>query len=300
MFTAALCSSCPQLLAAFRFLCLQLGYAAFRLRHWWVVAVSRLRSNTRDSAVNQPSLLPTPQVTTLVTTVFLVVKVILSNVSDLHLTSTPPHSASRFCWTLGPLGSACCFLGCFNAVASFSVSWFGSWLVIFPIFCSFRTTRPPALGISCPRMHLATCCPSPRSWWPGWRPGSWTSRCWRRKLTTSEVRAPLPVGLGVGNETVLERSPPHLQPTWRRWTRPASEPPWSTPALFQTDSSTPPPSPSQVTFQLHVCVCEDVGASDWGASSLWTFVCRLRGGPGRGGPQTQSCHSSGCRGLRGG
>lgn len=30
-----------QLLAVFRFLCLQLGYAAFRLRHWWVVAVSR-------------------------------------------------------------------------------------------------------------------------------------------------------------------------------------------------------------------------------------------------------------------
>lgn len=59
-----------------------------------MVAVSRLRSNTRDSAVNQPSLLPTPQVTTLVTTVFLVVKVILSNVSDPHLTpptSTPPH-----------------------------------------------------------------------------------------------------------------------------------------------------------------------------------------------------------------
>uniref|UniRef100_A0A8C1V4N6 StAR-related lipid transfer (START) domain containing 3 n=1 Tax=Cyprinus carpio TaxID=7962 RepID=A0A8C1V4N6_CYPCA len=27
------------LLAVFRFLCLQLGYAAFRLRHWWVIAV---------------------------------------------------------------------------------------------------------------------------------------------------------------------------------------------------------------------------------------------------------------------
>uniref|UniRef100_A0A3B5JZ32 StAR related lipid transfer domain containing 3 n=1 Tax=Takifugu rubripes TaxID=31033 RepID=A0A3B5JZ32_TAKRU len=32
------------LLAVFRFLCLQLGYAAFRLRHWWVVAVSQLAS----------------------------------------------------------------------------------------------------------------------------------------------------------------------------------------------------------------------------------------------------------------
>lgn len=35
-------SSC-QLLALFRFLCLQIGYAAFRLKHWWVVAVSQLR-----------------------------------------------------------------------------------------------------------------------------------------------------------------------------------------------------------------------------------------------------------------
>uniref|UniRef100_A0A8C9ZXI1 StAR-related lipid transfer protein 3 n=1 Tax=Sander lucioperca TaxID=283035 RepID=A0A8C9ZXI1_SANLU len=42
------------LLALFRFLCLQVGYAAFRLKHWWVIAV-----------------------TTLVTSVFLVVKVIL-------------------------------------------------------------------------------------------------------------------------------------------------------------------------------------------------------------------------------
>lgn len=41
--------------------------------------------------MNQPSLLPTPQVTTLVTSVFLVVKVILSNVSDPHLTLPPPH-----------------------------------------------------------------------------------------------------------------------------------------------------------------------------------------------------------------
>uniref|UniRef100_A0A8C2KL38 StAR-related lipid transfer protein 3 n=1 Tax=Cyprinus carpio TaxID=7962 RepID=A0A8C2KL38_CYPCA len=30
-----------QLLAVFRFLCLQLGYAAFQLRHWWVIAVRK-------------------------------------------------------------------------------------------------------------------------------------------------------------------------------------------------------------------------------------------------------------------
>ncbi|KAG7492258.1 hypothetical protein MATL_G00012640 [Megalops atlanticus] len=44
------------LLAVFRFLCLQLGYAAFRLRHWWVIAI-----------------------TTLVTSAFLIAKVIISN-----------------------------------------------------------------------------------------------------------------------------------------------------------------------------------------------------------------------------
>ncbi|XP_036406424.1 stAR-related lipid transfer protein 3 [Megalops cyprinoides] len=44
------------LLALFRFLCLQLGYAAFRLRHWWVIAI-----------------------TTLVTSAFLIAKVIISN-----------------------------------------------------------------------------------------------------------------------------------------------------------------------------------------------------------------------------
>ncbi|KAL3986767.1 transferrin receptor [Sarotherodon galilaeus] len=44
------------LLALFRFLCLQVAYAGFRLRHWWVIAI-----------------------TTLVTTIFLVVKVIISN-----------------------------------------------------------------------------------------------------------------------------------------------------------------------------------------------------------------------------
>ncbi|KAF7657758.1 hypothetical protein LDENG_00022250 [Lucifuga dentata] len=43
-------------LALFRFLCLQVGYAAFRLRHWWVVAI-----------------------TTLVTSAFLIVKVTTSN-----------------------------------------------------------------------------------------------------------------------------------------------------------------------------------------------------------------------------
>ncbi|XP_062865320.1 stAR-related lipid transfer protein 3 isoform X2 [Trichomycterus rosablanca] len=44
------------LLAFFRFLCLQIAYAAFRLRHWWVIAI-----------------------TTLVTSAFLITKVIMSD-----------------------------------------------------------------------------------------------------------------------------------------------------------------------------------------------------------------------------
>lgn len=78
-----------QLLAFFRFLCLQVGYAAFRLRHWWVVAVSwivlaliRFLDLFLFGYVSQ--LWFSLQGTTLVTTVFLVAKVIISNVS-LHL-----------------------------------------------------------------------------------------------------------------------------------------------------------------------------------------------------------------------
>lgn len=48
--------------------------------------------------------------------------------------------------------------------------------------------RPPSHSSSSPRMPLATFCPSPRSWWPGWRPGSWTSKCSPRRLRTRGVR----------------------------------------------------------------------------------------------------------------
>uniref|UniRef100_A0A674MK92 StAR related lipid transfer domain containing 3 n=1 Tax=Takifugu rubripes TaxID=31033 RepID=A0A674MK92_TAKRU len=74
------------LLAVFRFLCLQLGYAAFRLRHWWVVAV-----------------------TTLVTSVFLVVKVILSNLL----------SQNAFGYVL--------------PITSFVVAWLETWFLDFKV-----------------------------------------------------------------------------------------------------------------------------------------------------------------------
>ncbi|XP_024128534.1 stAR-related lipid transfer protein 3 isoform X1 [Oryzias melastigma] len=75
------------LLALFRFLCLQVGYAAFRLRHWWVIAV-----------------------TTLVTTVFLVVKVIISNQLFSH---------NAFDYVL--------------PIASFVVAWLETWFLDFKV-----------------------------------------------------------------------------------------------------------------------------------------------------------------------
>lgn len=76
-----------QLLALFRFLCLQIGYAAFRLKHWLVIAVSELSHHQSCDQIptryynTDYNPLPPPQFTTLVTSVFLVVKVIKSDVS---------------------------------------------------------------------------------------------------------------------------------------------------------------------------------------------------------------------------
>ncbi|XP_037111617.1 stAR-related lipid transfer protein 3 [Syngnathus acus] len=74
------------LLAVFRFLCLQVGYAAFRLRHWWMIAV-----------------------TTLITSVFLVVKVILSNLL----------SQNAFGYVL--------------PITSFVVAWLETWFLDFKV-----------------------------------------------------------------------------------------------------------------------------------------------------------------------
>nr|XP_057905328.1 stAR-related lipid transfer protein 3 [Doryrhamphus excisus] len=74
------------LLALFRFLCLQVGYAVFRLKHWWVIAV-----------------------TTLVTSVFLVVKVIISNLL----------SQNAFGYVL--------------PITSFVVAWLETWFLDFKV-----------------------------------------------------------------------------------------------------------------------------------------------------------------------
>ncbi|XP_058509781.1 stAR-related lipid transfer protein 3 isoform X2 [Solea solea] len=74
------------LLAVFRFLCLQVGYAAFRLKHWWVIAI-----------------------TTLVTSVFLVVKVIRSNLL----------SQNAFGYVI--------------PITSFVVAWLETWFLDFKV-----------------------------------------------------------------------------------------------------------------------------------------------------------------------
>ncbi|KAM9493252.1 stAR-related lipid transfer protein 3 [Clarias gariepinus] len=74
------------LLAVFRFLCLQIAYAAFKLRHWWVIAI-----------------------TTLVTSAFLITKVI---VSDL-LTENA--------------------FGYVIPITSFVVAWLETWFLDFKV-----------------------------------------------------------------------------------------------------------------------------------------------------------------------
>ncbi|KAF3846033.1 hypothetical protein F7725_003111 [Dissostichus mawsoni] len=74
------------LLAVFRFLCLLVGYAAFRLRHWWVIAV-----------------------TTLVTSVFLVVKVIVSSLLSVNA------------------------FGYVIPITSFVVAWLETWFLDFKV-----------------------------------------------------------------------------------------------------------------------------------------------------------------------
>ncbi|XP_030649573.1 stAR-related lipid transfer protein 3 [Chanos chanos] len=74
------------LLALFRFLCLQIGYAAARLRHWWVIAI-----------------------TTLVTSAFLIAKVIISEL----------FNKNAFGYVL--------------PITSFVVAWLETWFLDFKV-----------------------------------------------------------------------------------------------------------------------------------------------------------------------
>ncbi|KAJ8364520.1 hypothetical protein SKAU_G00133510 [Synaphobranchus kaupii] len=92
------------LLAVFRFVCLQLGYAALRLRHWWVIAI-----------------------TTLVTSAFLVAKVIISDLL----------SQNAFGYVL--------------PITSFVVAWLETW------FLDFKVLTQEAMD---ERAYLAALCVS--------------------------------------------------------------------------------------------------------------------------------------------
>lgn len=74
------------LLAAFRFLCLQIAYAAFKLRHWWVIAI-----------------------TTLVTSAFLIAKVIISDL----------FTENAFGYVL--------------PITSFVIAWLETWFLDFKV-----------------------------------------------------------------------------------------------------------------------------------------------------------------------
>ncbi|XP_060798312.1 stAR-related lipid transfer protein 3 isoform X2 [Neoarius graeffei] len=74
------------LLAVFRFLCLQIAYAAFKLRHWWVIAI-----------------------TTLVTSAFLITKVIISDL----------FTENAFGYVL--------------PITSFIIAWLETWFLDFKV-----------------------------------------------------------------------------------------------------------------------------------------------------------------------
>ncbi|XP_056597964.1 stAR-related lipid transfer protein 3 isoform X1 [Triplophysa dalaica] len=86
-------------LAVFRFLCLQLGYAAFRLRHWWVIAI-----------------------TTLVTSTFLIAKVILSDL----------FNEDAFGYVL--------------PITSFVVAWLETWFLDFKVLTQEAEDERAYLG----------------------------------------------------------------------------------------------------------------------------------------------------------
>lgn len=118
VFIVVLCSFLSQLLAVFRFLCLQLGYAAFRLRHWWVVAVCQLsptQTHTHTHCWRESSLIrrlvhrwplwwPVSSLWWRWSYLTWVVHTFPSHLHAFTLNQSIP---------LWPLGSTGCFLGCF-------------------------------------------------------------------------------------------------------------------------------------------------------------------------------------------
>lgn len=191
-----------QLLAVFRFLCLQVGYAAFRLKHWCVIAVSHLPSLTRPlwRRLKLHMLWP---------------KIVFSSAGDhtshqrlpghqgdwiqcewLPLLNLPTHHALlylRQTVLCNPFSASTSFLWDHFFFFSHSAVHELKLCKIGFLSCAALKSRAGVayfrLHRSSSRMPLATCCPSPPSCWPGWRRGSLTSRFSRRRPMRSEVRA---------------------------------------------------------------------------------------------------------------
>lgn len=152
----------------------------------------KLLPNTNSSPIlnptcSDPRFCSHLQVTTLVTSVFLVIKVIESNVSDAAALPTSHTHSMNFCILETDSALNIPFFFFHSPVCELKLC-----VVIFmsdaalnsqPGVFLFRLHR------SSSRMPSATCCPSPPSFWPGWRRGSSTLRFSHRRPARSEVTA---------------------------------------------------------------------------------------------------------------
>lgn len=141
---------CPWLLvlkvlAFFRFFVLLLAYAIVRLRHWWVIAVRRqlllscseLSLSTRRLQGSEVCTFVS-QVTTLVSSAFLIVKVILSEVGLLGLPGNCcrcfPVAANSLWFLLS--STQLLAKGAFGyllPIVSFVIAWLETWFLDFKV-----------------------------------------------------------------------------------------------------------------------------------------------------------------------
>lgn len=138
-----------KVLAFFRFFVLLLAYAVVRLRHWWVIAVRRSFLCFPVFSFLSPPGVPGDlrsvnllfQVTTLVSSAFLIVKVILSEVGFLGLAGESlcdyltlllckfPVVSSFFSTQLLTKGA----FGYLLPIVSFVIAWLETWFLDFKV-----------------------------------------------------------------------------------------------------------------------------------------------------------------------
>lgn len=218
----------PKLLAFFRFFLLLAGYALLRLRHWWVIAVRSqlfyfafkighafycicLRGWWCGGGCSWSSfffpLLPLAKITTLVSSAFLIVKVILSEVSCWYWMWVTPTPILVFLlhlflkWkilgeiqTWGP-GQLLPVMAPGTSPDG-PVAWRARRRVWMGMYRSMVQPVPmkrfAVLSFlfcnSCwPKGLLATFCPSSPSFLPGWKHGFWILKSCLRRLRNSNV-----------------------------------------------------------------------------------------------------------------